>query len=143
MYINNNNSFLYSQPQEKKATPPAQEKKVENTLDTYLKNFSEKAQIAFDTLSSGMSQSRKKGLEETLNSIGKAASFSSLNGFDSQSERLVVSQYFGNFDGVLSDDAIKKMILSRLDNLKTDEVAFFQDFAKALDSPLKSIDITV
>lgn len=143
MYIQNNNASLYSAPHEQLVSPSAQAKNSENSLETYLRNFSEKAKINFDSLISGLPQERKEILAQELNSIGKAAAFSSMNGFESQEERLVVSQYFGNFKGILSDDAIKKMILSKLDNPNTQEKGFLEAFAQALDSPLKSINITV
>ena len=101
------------------------------------------AQITFDSLSAGFTQEKKSELAKTLNSVGKAAAFSSINGFDSQDERLVVSQHFGNFEGVLSDDVIKKMILSKLKNPNIDNADFLRDFASSLDEPLKRIDISV
>jgi len=143
MYINSHNSFSYAAPQEQANL--AQQKGIEskNTLEVYLKNFSEKAQINFDSLSSGLPQEKKNELAQTLNSIGKAAAFSSMNGFDSQGERLVVSQYFGSFEGVLSDDMIKKMILSKLKNPNIENRDFLTDFASSLDQPLQRINISV
>ena len=143
MYINNTNSFYHTGQQDIAYTAPLKTGKILNTLDTYLKNFSEKAQINFESMSSNLPTEKKSELVETLNSIGKAAAFSSMNGFDTQEERLVVSQYFGNFDGVLSDEAIKKMIFSKLNNPNQEHREFLQEFAKSLDEPLKSIDITV
>lgn len=143
MYINNNNSFLYSPPQERAVYSHAKETNIPNTLDTYLKNFSERAQINFESLSSGLPQDKKDELAQSLSNIGKAAAFSSINGFDSQEERLVVSQLFGNYEGVLSDEAIKKMILSKLDTPNLENAEFLEAFANSLDEPLKSIDITV
>ncbi|PHR54324.1 MAG: hypothetical protein COA44_13510 [Arcobacter sp.] len=143
MYINNNNSFLYSPPQERGTIYHAKEINIPNTLDTYLKNFSERAQISFDSLSSKLPFSKKEELAQTLNSIGKAAAFSSMNGFDSQKERLVVSQLFGNFEGVVSDEAIKKMIFSKLNTPNVENAEFLQAFVSSLDKPLQSIDIRV
>lgn len=143
MYINNNNSFLYSPPQER--IPLAHTKEI-NTLNiphNYLKNFSERAQKNFENLSSALPQNKKEELAQALNNIGKAAAFSSMNGFDSQEERLVVSQFFGNFEGVLSDETIKKMIFSKLNTPNIENAEFLKAFAKSLDEPLKSIDITV
>jgi len=143
MYINNNNAFLYSPPQERPPISIAKESNTLNTLDNYLKNFTQKAQITFDTLSAGLPQETKDELAQALNSIGKAAAFSSINGFDSQEERFVVSQFFGNFEGIISDEAIKKMIFSKLKAPDLNHAEFLQNFAQALDAPLKSIDITV
>jgi len=143
MYINNNNSFLYSPPQERMLSSHSREKNTPNTLDTYLKNFSEKAQINFESMTAKLPQQKKEELSLTLNSIGKAAAFSSMNGFDSQEERLVVNQLFGNFEGVLSDEAIKKMIFSKLESPDVENSEFLQAFAETLDEPLKGIDITV
>jgi len=143
MYINNTNSFYHTGQQDIAYAASTKGSKAPNTLDTYLKNFSEKAQISFESLSSNLSSDKKAELVDTLNSIGKAAAFSSMNGFETQDERLLVNQYFGNFDGVLSDEAIKKMIFSRLNNPNQENREFLKDFAKSLDEPLSSIDITV
>jgi len=143
MYINNTNAFYQTNQQEVTYNTPVQESRKSKTLENYLKNFSEKAQLTFDSLTANLSQEKTNELTQTLNSIGKAAAFASMNGFDRQDERLVVSQYFGNFDGVLSDDAIKNMIFSKLNNPNQENREFLQDFAQALDEPLKSIDITV
>jgi len=143
MYITSNNSFLYSPPHERAPLAYTKETTKPNTLDTYLKNFSERAKINFDSLSSGLPQVKKDELAQALNSIGKSAAFASVNGFDSQEERLVVSQLFGNLEGVISDDAIKKMIFSKLSSTKVENSEFLEAFALSLDEPLKSIDITV
>ena len=60
MYINNNSSFSYSAPQEKLNLVYEKGTDVKNTLDIYLKHFSEKAQITFDSLSAGFTQEKKK-----------------------------------------------------------------------------------
>ena len=143
MYINNTNSFYNTGQQDIAYNASPKEGKISNTLESYLRNFSEKAQISFESLSSTLPADKKTELIDTLNSIGKAAAFSSTNGFNAQDERLLVNQYFGNFDGVLSDEAIKKMIFSRLNNPSQENREFLQDFAQSLDEPLKSIDITV
>jgi len=143
MYIQNNNSFLYSAQEEKTYASVIKENKPQDVLGVYLENFSEKAQINFESLSSAFSKEKKAELIKTLNNIGKAAAFSSMNGFNSQEERLLVSQYFNNFEGVISDDMIKKMIFSKLDNANLEEAEFLRDFASSLDEPLQSINITV
>jgi len=141
-YHQNNSSFFNAAAQQSTKASQAQVVK-ENTLDVYLKNFSEKAQINFESMSSALPQETKEELVQTLNSIGKAAAFSSMNGFEAQDERLLVSQYFQNFDGVLSDDAIKKMIMSKLENSTMQNQAFLKSFADSLDTPIQSIDISV
>ena len=143
MYINSNNSFSYSPPQERNPLSHVKETSVPTTLDTYLKNFSDRANINFESLSSGLSAQKKDELAQALNSIGKAAAFSSINGFDSQDERLVVSQLFGNLEGVISDEAIKKMIFSKLNGPNIENAEFLQEFALSLEEPLKRIDIKV
>lgn len=145
MYIQNSNSFLYS-PQDDRAPVPVK-KGVNATVPSVavpsLEHFSEKATLIFENLSMGLSPQEKNETIETLNNIGKAAAFSSMNGFESQSERMVVSQFFENFSGVLSDEAIKKMIFSKLDNPGYKNRDFLENFAKALDKPLQSINIRV
>ena len=143
MYVQNNSSFLYSAQEDKTNLAQVKENKPQNTLDLYLKNFSEKAQINFESLSASLPKETKTELIKTLNNIGKAAAFSSMNGFESQKERLLVSQYFNNFEGVISDDMIKRMIFSKLDTPNLEHAEFLQDFASSLDEPLQSIDITV
>jgi hypothetical protein len=143
MYVQNNSSFLYSAQEDKNNLAQVKEKKPQNTLEVYLKNFSEKAQVSFESLSSTLPKETKTELIKTLNNIGKAAAFSSMNGFDSQDERLLVNQYFNNFEGVISDDMIKRMIFSKLDNSDLEHAKFLREFASSLDEPLKSIDITV
>lgn len=143
MYIQNHSSFLYSAQEDKTNLTQAKETKPQNSLDIYLKNFSQKAQISFESLSAALPNETKMELIKTLNNIGKAAAFSSMNGFDSQEERLLVSRYFDNFEGVISDDMIKNMIYSKLDNSNVEQAEFLQDFASSLDEPLQSIDIKV
>jgi len=143
MYIQNSNSFLYSAQGENVASAQRKEPGVKATGAPVLENFGEKATLVFQNLSSGLSAQERNEAVETLNSIGKAAAFSSINGFESQSERMVVSQYFENFGGVLSDEAIKKMIFSKLDNPQIKNRDFLENFAKALDEPLQSINIRV
>jgi len=141
-YPQNNNPFFNSATQESTKLPATKATDT-SALDMYLKNFSEKAQINFESLSSGLPQETKDELIQTLNSIGKAAAFSSMNGFEAQDERLVVSRYFQNFEGVLSDDLIKQMIMSKLENSNIEHGEFLKSFADSLTEPIQSIDISV
>ena len=143
MYINNNSSFLYSAQDDKPFVAQNKEVQVHTPDNISLENFSEKAKLTFESLSAGLSQQEKNEIAATLNNIGKAASFASMNGFESQSERIIVNQYFESFGGVLSDDAIKKMIFSKLDNPNYKHKDFLEGFAKALGEPLKSINVRV
>jgi len=143
MYINNNSAFLYSAPEEKSfllQKRPAEQREVSPAS---LENFSEKAILTFANLTSEFSTQEKEVAREALSSIGKAAAFAATNGFETQNERNVVSQFYGNFSGVLSDEAIKKMIHAKLDNPNYENRVFLEKFAAALDKPLKGIDIKV
>jgi len=143
MYINNNSAFLYSAPEDKSSLlqkKPAEQREVSPVS---LENFSEKAILTFANLTSEFSVQEKEAAREALSSIGKAAAFASINGFESQNERNVVSQFYGNFSGVLSDEAIKKMIHAKLDNPNYENRVFLEKFAVALDEPLRGIDIKV
>ncbi len=143
MYIQNSSSFLYSPQDDKLSAPQSKGIQVKPASTPSLENFSEKAVLVFENLSSSLSPQDKTEMIETLSSIGKAAAFSSMNGFESQSERRVVSQYFENYSGILSDEAIKKMIFSKLDNPDYKNRDFLERFANALDEPLQSINIRV
>ena len=143
MYVQNSNSFLYSAPQQNTQDYAIKEIKAQLPNEVSLENFSEKASISFNALTLGLETQEKNRLASKLNSISKAAAFSSLNGFDSQQERNVVNQYFGNFEGVLSDEAIINMINSKLNNPAYKDREFLQSFVQSLESPLQSIDITI
>ena len=145
MYIQNSNAFLYSGQDDRTLTPGKKEAgtAVSPVSVPSLKHFSERARLIFENLSAGISPQEKNEAIESLNSIGKAAAFASMNGYESQSDRMVVSQYFENFGGVISDEAIKKMIFSKLDNPNYKHRSFLESFAKALDKPLQSINIRV
>jgi len=143
MYINSTNSFLHSAQEQNLTASKSVIKGSVESKSTKLENFTEKANLTFDNLSFGLSEKEKSEIAEALNSIGQAAAFASINGFDSQEERLVVTQYFGNFSGVISDDAIKKMIFSKLNNPNFENREFFEEFAKKLDEPLDQINIRV
>lgn len=143
MYINNNSAFLYSAPEDKSflsQQKPVQQKEVSSAS---LENFSEKAIMTFANVTSEFSIQEKESAREALSNIGKAAAFASTNGFETQNERNVVSQLYSNFSGVLSDEAIKKMIYAKLDNPNYENRGFLEKFAAALEEPLKGIDITV
>lgn len=119
-----------------------QEIESENSSRSPLGNFSEKAVLVFESLTAEFTAKQKEDAAKALNSIAKAAAFASINGYESQSERLLVAQYFGNFEGVLSDDAIKKIIYSKLNNSdKSEESVFLEKFASAMDEPLQRINI--
>lgn len=128
---------------------PSHEESAKKTVETKssapasLDLFSEKAVLIFSHLTSGFSSAEKEAARESLSSIGRAAAFASANGFESQNDLALVSQYFNNFNGVLSDDAIKKMIHAKLDNPDHENRVFLERFAAALDEPLRSIDIKV
>jgi len=143
MYVQNKNSFLYSAPEQNTQTYSIQEIKAQLPKEVSLENFSEKASISFNSLTLGLSSEEKSALAKHLNSISKAASFSSLNGFDSQQERNLVSQYFGAFEGVLSDDAIISMINSKLNNPNYKDREFLESFVQSLEAPLQKINIRV
>ncbi len=143
MYIQNNSSYLYSVQDEKPLSSLKKENDEKVSADPSLKNFSEKATLAFEDLAMGLDKEEKNDLVENLNSISKTAAFFSMNGFESQSERILISQYFENFGGVLSEDAIKKMIYSKLNNPSCKNRDFLERFAKALGEPLQSINIRV
>ena len=143
MYVQNSNSFLYSPRDDTPLATPVKAVEQKNIVHDKLENFSEKAILIFESVTAGYSTAQKVDAKQALNSIGKAAAFSSMNGFESQEERLVVSQYFGTFSGVLSDDAIKKMIHTKLDNPNFENRHFLEKFASALDAPLQSIDIKI
>jgi len=143
MYIQNSNSFLYSPPEDRSLPSQPKSAEVQAVSRSALENFSERAVMTFESMTAGFSSKQREDAARALTSIGKAAAFASMNGFESQEERLVVSQYFGNFSGVLSDDAIKKMIQSKLDNPNFENREFLSNFAAALDAPMQSIDIKV
>ena len=143
MYINNSSSFLYSAQDDKPFVAQNKEVEVHIPEKVSLENFSEKAKLTFESLSAPLSLQEKNEMTVVLNSIGKAAAFASMNGYESQSERIVVNQYFENFGGVLSDEAIKKMIFTKLENPNYKNRDFLEGFAKALDEPLQSINIRV
>ena len=143
MYINSTNSFLHSAQDQNLSAAKSVIKGSVESKSIQLEHFTEKANLTFENMSFGLSESEKSAVAESLNSIGKAAAFASINGFESQEERLVVAQYFGNFSGVISDDAIKKMIFSKLNNPNHAHRAFLEDFAKQLDEPLAQINIRV
>lgn len=143
MYINNNSAFLYSAPEDKSLLSQQKSVQQKEVSSASLENFSEKAILTFANLTSEFSVQEKDAAREALSSIGKAAAFASTNGFETQNERNVVSQFYGNYSGVLSDEAIKKMIHAKLDNPNYENRAFLEKFAAALDEPLKGIDIKV
>ncbi len=109
----------------------------------FLQYFSEKAILVFERLTYEFSPEQKERSRESLSSIGKAAAFASVNGFNTQNERNVVSQYFENFSGVLSDEAIQKMIRTKLDNPNYENREFLEKFAQELGEPLQGINIKV
>lgn len=143
MYVQNNSSFLYSAPDDK--SMPSQSKAVhaQPSQQASLEYFSEKAILIFERLTAGFAPSQKENARESLASIGKAAAFAATNGFNSQSELNVVSQYFGNFSGVISDEAIQKMIRAKLDNPNFENRVFLESFAQELGQPLQGINIKV
>lgn len=143
MYINNNSAFLYSAPEDKSFVSQQKSVQHKGVSPASLENFSEKAILTFANMTSEFSVDEKQAAREALSNIGKAAAFASTNGFDTQNERNVVSQLYGNFSGVLSDEAIKKMIYAKLDNPNYENRVFLEKFAAALEEPLKGIDITV
>ena len=143
MYVQNSSSFLYSPPEDKALLAHTKAAEPKNIAHNVFEHFSEKALLTFESVTAGFSPQQKEEAAEALSSIGKAAAFASTNGFESQDERRVVSQYFGNFSGVLSDEAIKKMIHTKLDNPAFKNRDFLEKFATALDAPLQSIDIKV
>lgn len=149
MYIQHNRIFLPSPSEEKSGRPApadtlaAEQADEKSSPKTSFKNLSEKAVLLFESLSAQMDPEEKEEAAKALNSISKAAAFASMNGYESQSERLLVNYYFGNLSGVLSDDAIKKIILSKLNNPEIKSREFLEKFASALDLPLQKIDIRI
>jgi hypothetical protein len=143
MYVNNNSAFLYSAPEDKSFLSQQKSVQQKEVSSASLENFSERAILTFANLTSEFSAQEKEAAREALSSIGKAAAFASTNGFETQNERNIVSQLYGNFSGVLSDEAIKKMIHAKLDNPNYENRVFLEKFAAALDEPLKGIDIKV
>ena len=143
IFPQNNSSSLYSAQEDKPFVASNKETKTHIPSKAVLENFSEKAMLIFENLSVGLSRQERGEVIGELNSIGKAAAFSSINGFESQRERMLVNQYFENFGGVISDEAIKKMIFSKLDNPNSKNRDFLKSFAQALDEPLQSINIRV
>lgn len=143
MYINNSNSFLPSTQQQSLPSSQPMVKGSVQTEEIQLNNFTQKANLSFENLSYGMSEKEKSEVAEALNNIGKAAAFASANGFDSQEEQGVVRQLFGNFSGVISDEEIKKMIYTKLNNPDYENREFLESFAQSLDAPLRSINISV
>ncbi len=149
MYIQNSSIFS-PLPSEDKAQRPtsadallAEQADEKSSQKTSLKNFSEKAILLFESLTAQMDPEQKEEAAKVLSSISKAAAFASMNGYESQRERLLVNHYFGNLNGVLSDDAIKKIILSKLDNPEIKSREFLKKFVSALDQPLQKIDIRI
>ncbi len=143
MYIQNNSSFLYSAPDDNFSPVKTTRAQAQESSGHSLENFSEKAILIYEKSTAGMSPEQKEKISESLASIGKAAAFSSINGFDTQNERNVVSQYFGNLSGVVSDETIRKMIHSKLDNPSFENREFFEKFSNELDQPLQGINIKV
>ena len=143
MYIQNNSSFLYSAPDDK--SMPAQNKMARSQASDQvpLEHFSEKAILIFERLTAGLAPSQKENARESLASIGKAAAFAATNGFNSQNELNVVSQLYGNLSGVISDEAIQKMIHAKLDNPNFENREFLESFAQELGQPLQGINIKV
>ncbi len=144
MYIQNSSSFFYSAPDEKSL--PAQSKQAHppRALDqASLEHFSEKAILVFEKLTTEFTPLQKEELQASLSNIGKAAAFAATNGFSSQNELNVVNRLYENFSGVLSDEAIKKMIHAKLDNPDFENREFFQRYAQELGRPLQGIDIKV
>jgi hypothetical protein len=149
MYIQNSSIFLPSLSEEKSGRPVpadallAEQAEEKSSLKASLKNFSEKAVLLFESLTAQLNPEQKEEAAKALSSISKAAAFASMNGYESQNERLLVNHYFGNLSGVLSDDAIKKIILSKLNNPEIKSREFLEKFASALDLPLQKIDIRI
>ncbi len=143
MYVQSAPSNLYSASNDSPSASHTQQAHSGEHKRAVLEHFSEKAIMVFEQMSSGLNTERKEKLVYELNNIGKAAAFASTNGYESQNERMVVSQYFEQLGGVISDEAIKKMIYTKLNNPAFENRAFFEEFAKALDKPLQRINITV
>ena len=142
MYVQSSHSFMHASYEEVVPSAP-KSKHEQSSSQESLEHFSEKAVLTFEGMNSGLDTESKNEIIHTLNSIGKAAAFASVNGYMSQSERQVVNQYFENFEGVLSDDQIKKMIFTKLDNPNFKHRDFLERFAQALDEPLAHIDIRI
>ncbi len=143
MYIQNSSSFLYSAQDNNDMHAENKSVEVQPSSAPSLQHFSEKAILVFEKLTYDFAPEHKERARESLASIGKAAAFASVNGFNTQNERNVVSQYFGNFSGVLSDEAIQKMIRTKLDNPNFENREFLESFAQELGEPLKGINIKV
>ncbi len=134
---------MYSAPDDTPLSPSNRRMNENNPVQAQLENFSEKAIMVFEQMSAGLDSEKKEALAQELNSIGKAAAFASTNGFESLSERTIVAQHFERLSGVISDDAIKKMIFTKLNNPAFEEREFFEAFANALEEPLAHINIRV
>jgi len=143
MYIQNNSSFLYSAQDNRNLPPESKGSEGKASSLPSLQNFSEKAILIFEKMTVGFTPEQKQNATESLASIGKAAAFAATNGFDTQNERNIISQYFGNYSGVLSDEAIRKMIHTKLDNPNFENREFLETFAKELSEPLQGINIKV
>ncbi len=143
MYIQNNSSFLYSAPDDQSLTTQKKTTSSETSKQASLEHFSEKAILIFERSTAGFTPSQKENVRESLASIGKAAAFAATNGFNSQNELNVVSQLYGNFSGIISDEAIQKMIRAKLDNPDFENREFLERFAHELGEPLQGINIKV
>ncbi len=143
MYIQNNSSFLYSAPDDQNIPVHKTVTKTQTSQQASLEHFSEKAILIFERSTAGFTPSQKENVRESLASIGKAAAFAATNGFNSQNELNVVSRVYGNFSGIISDEAIQKMIRAKLDNPNFENRAFFERFAQELGEPLQGINIKV
>ena len=137
------NSFFHNTHKDKNYALQTQDKKSHNALEIYLKHFSNKAQLSFESLSATLPKQTKDELMQSLNSIGEAAAFSSMNGFESEQERSLVREYFENFKGVLDDELIKKMIFTKLKDPNIQDADFLKAFAFSLDGPMQRLDIKV
>lgn len=115
----------------------------QNYLPITLKNISERAALVFESLTAQMDPQAKKEAAEALSSIAKSAAFAATQGYESQADRQLVNRYFDSFSGVLSDDAIKKMILSVVGSSHKESRAFLEKFASAIDAPLQRINIRI
>jgi peptidoglycan hydrolase-like protein with peptidoglycan-binding domain len=143
MYIQNNNSFAYSPSEDRAFTKTSVKDNIKQIDATSFKGFSEKAVLTFENLTARMSPKDKSEATQSLNNIGKAAAFASVNGYNSNTDRQVITQYFENFGGYLSDDEIKKMISIKLDTKETLSKEFLFNFSLALDEPLQRINIKI
>ncbi len=143
MIIQNNSSSLYSAQDDSSIYTQGKTDESQAISFSSLHNFSEKAVLVFEKLTAGYTSEQKQRVKESLASIGKAAAFAATNGFTTQNERNIVSQYFGNFSGVLSDEAIRKMIHTKLDEPSFENREFLEKFAQELSQPLQGINIRV